>query len=111
LSPAPSPDHPQPGDAASRVRDADLPGLKVVDCEKAATRYRLTPRQRGVLLLSLCDNCPKTIARTLGLKTSYVRIVRQNVVRKLRVQEGMSGIRRRIADIAREQEDVAEEKP
>ena len=93
-----------PGDAASRVRDSDLVGCKLVDCICATERYRVTPRQRDVLFLSLCEKCPKDMARMLQLRTGYVRVVPQSIVRKLRVTDGMHGVRMRLAEIARERE-------
>lgn len=107
MSPHPSPEHPKPGEAASRVTDADLVGFQVRDCITAAERYRLTPRQRDVLFLSLCDKCPKEIGGALDRETSYVRVVRAAVVRRLQVHDGMTGIRRRVAEIARERRSLA----
>lgn len=104
LSPDPSPHHPTPGEAASRVTDAQIVGFSLRDCLTATERYALRPRERDVLLLSLCDQCPKEIARALGLEPGYVRLVRQTVVRRLRTRDGMTGIRRVIAEIARERE-------
>jgi DNA-binding NarL/FixJ family response regulator len=111
VSPDPSLNPPKPGEAAARVCDANLVGFQVRDCLEATKRYRLTLRQRDVLFLSLCDICPKEIGRALGLKASYIRVVRQTVVRKLRTHDGMAGIRRVLADIARDRDGVAEEKP
>ena len=104
MSPDPSPNHPRPGEAASRVTDAQLLGFKLRDCLIAAERYRLTPRQRDVMLLGLCGKCPKEIASEIGRRTGYVRTVRQALVGRLRVRDGEAGIRRRIAEIARERE-------
>ena len=106
MSPAPSAEHPKPGEAALRVTDADLVGFLLRDCLTAAERYRLRPRERDVMLLSLCDLCPKDIARQLGLEPSYVRVVRQAVVRRLRTSDGMVGIRRVLREIARERNAV-----
>jgi DNA-binding NarL/FixJ family response regulator len=93
-----------PGEAASRVTDADLIGCRVADCETAATRHRLTPRQRDVLVLSMCGKCPKEVASVLKLRTGYVRVALHSVVRKLRVDDGMHGVRWRLDQIARERE-------
>src|SRR5690606_10881338 len=63
---APSPDDfPAPGEAAARVTDADLVGCKLGQCQSAADRYRLSPRERDILFLSLCDLRPGEIAARL----------------------------------------------
>jgi hypothetical protein len=84
------------------VTDADLVGFLVRDCLVAAERYRLTPRQRDVLFLSLRDKCPDQIASVTGCRTGYVRVVRQAVVHRFQVSDGMVGIRRRMTEIVRE---------
>lgn len=93
----PSPDDfPAPGEAAARVTDADLVGCKLGQCQSAAGRYRLSPRERDILFLSLCDLRPGEIAARLGCRTSYVRRIRQTVARKFGVFDGILGIRKSV---------------
>jgi hypothetical protein len=99
-----------PGFAATRVDDLDLIGCRLIDCETAATRYQFTPRERDVLFLSMCNNCPKDVASVVKLRTSYIRVKLQTVVRKLRVDDGIKGVRLRLDQIAREREESAGER-
>ncbi len=85
-----------PGATAARMTDADISGFTVSACLRAADRFHLSPRERDVLFLSLADKCPAEIGTELGCETSYIRRVRDAVVKKLCTHDGMVGIRRRI---------------